>query len=434
MNSWKTITMGELIDKGEASLQTGPFGTQFKASEYVESGIPMVNVKNIGYGDIRTGSLDYLDEKTAYRLRAHRLKTGDIVFGRKGSADRHVLIGPAANGWVQGSDCIRLRLKSEQITPRFLSYYFCTSGHKYWMEAVCAFGATMSTLNQGIVRRIALRVPRVEIQNKIAAVLSSYDQLIESNNRQIALLEKLAEEIYREWFIRLRFPGHEKVKVVKGVPHDWDVLPFSRLVNVNPTERIDKSEEIPFVGMDNLSVTSMFFTSKETRKGGQGAKFRNRDVLFPRITPSVENGKRGFVMTLAEGQIGFGSTEFIVLREKIIGSEHIYFLTCSADFRKHAELSMTGASGRQRVQEECFSFFLVKTPPPELRQRFSEIVRPHFTQIHLLSREIEHLTKTRDLLLPRLISGKLSVENLDIHFPPGMAEEVNAEPAASTHA
>jgi len=149
---------------------------------------------------------------------------------------------------------------------------------------------------------------------------------------------------------------------------------------------------------------------------------------------SVENGKRGFVMTLEDGQVGFGSTEFIVLREKTLGPEHIYFLTCSADFRKHAELSMTGASGRQRVQEECFSFFLVKTPPPEIREQFREIVRPHFLQIHLLSRQIDCLTRARDLLLPWLISGRLSVENLDIQLPPAMSAEFNAKPAIAAHA
>src|SRR4051794_34018062 len=106
MSSWKRITIGELIDKAEASLQTGPFGTQLKASEYVESGIPVINVKNIGYGDVRGKDLDFVGEKTAYRLRAHQLKTGDIVFGRKGSADRHALIRPNSDGWIQGSDCM----------------------------------------------------------------------------------------------------------------------------------------------------------------------------------------------------------------------------------------------------------------------------------------------------------------------------------------
>ena len=128
-------------------------------------------------------------------------------------------------------------------------------------------------------------------------------------------------------------------------------------------------------------------------------------------------------MTLPPNLVGVGSTEFIVLREKLIGPEHIYFLSCSSGFRKHAELSMTGASGRQRVQEQCFSFFLVKTPPEELRDRFVATVRPCFDKIRILSAQIEQLTQSRDLLLPRLIAGKLSVENLEIQFPPSMEEE-----------
>ena len=116
-----------------------------------------------------------------------------------------------------------------------------------------------------------LQVPDLTVQRKIAAILSAYDELIETNKQRIALLEKLAEEIYREWFVRLRFPGHENVKVVKGVPQGWEVLPFSELTDVNPSERIDKSEEIPFVGMEDLSLNSMFFCAerKEERRTGR---------------------------------------------------------------------------------------------------------------------------------------------------------------------
>lgn len=289
-----------------------------------------------------------------------------------------------------------------------------------------AGGAATPIVNKSTFSSIKLLVPEFDIQRKIAAILSAYDELIQNNQRRIALLEQMAVEIYREWFVRLRFPGYEEVKVIKGVPAGWDVLPFSAIVNINPSERLDKSEEVPFVGMEDLSLSSMFFAVKEHRKNPSGSKFRNRDVLFPRITPSVENGKRGVVMTLADDQVGCGSTEFIVMREKTLGPEHIYFLTCSAEFRTHAELSMTGASGRQRVQEDCFSFFLVKTPPADVRQRFAEVVSPHFLQIQLLALRNENLIRSRDLLLPRLISGKFSVENLDIQFPPGMAEAANA--------
>ena len=131
----------------------------------------------------------------------------------------------------------------------------------------------------------------------------------------------------------------------------------------------------------------------------------------------------GLVLTLADGEVAQGSTEFIVLREKVLTAEHIYFLSVSEGFRTNAELSMTGASGRQRVQEQCFTQFLVKTPPPDLREKFTSVVRPMVSQIHILSTQCEALRQTRDLLLPRLISGKLSVEHLDIQLPPGMAAE-----------
>jgi type I restriction enzyme S subunit len=156
-----------------------------------------------------------------------------------------------------------------------------------WIEGQ-AIGATMPNLNTNILRRIPVTFPvDASTQKKIAAILAAYDELIENSTRRVSLLERLAEEIYREWFVRLRFPGHDNVRIAKGVPDGWDVVPFSKLVNINPFERVDKGEELPFVGMEDLSVSSMFFTSTETRKGGKGAKFRNCDVLFPRITPSV---------------------------------------------------------------------------------------------------------------------------------------------------
>jgi type I restriction enzyme S subunit len=418
-----TIVVGELMKSGEASLQTGPFGTQLKASDYVEEGVPVINVRNIGHGRIRDEKLEYLNERMADKLHAHRLRRGDIVFGRKGAVDRHLLVDETTEGWIQGSDCLRLRIESQRVFPPFVSFYFDTKGHKDWMDALCSFGATMTSLNQDIVSRITLPFPSYAAQKKIAAVLSAYDELMENNRRRIALLEKLAEEIYREWFVRLRFPGHENVKLVKGVPEGWTVRPFPEVVDINPTERIDKEEERPFVAMEQLSLTSLYFTHNERRKGHVGPKFRNWDVLFPRITPSVENGKRGLVLTLTDGEVAQGSTEFIVFREKVLTAEHIYFLSVSEGFRTNAELSMTGASGRQRVQEQCFTQFLVKTPPPALREKFTSVVRPMVSQIHLLSTQSEALQRTRDLLLPRLISGKLSVEELDIQFPPGMAAE-----------
>jgi type I restriction enzyme, S subunit len=127
---------------------------------------------------------------------------------------------------------------------------------------------------------------------------------------------------------------------------------------------------------------------------------------------------------LDDGQVAIGSTEFIVMREKILTSEYIYFLTCLPEFRKHAEQSMIGASGRQRVQEGCFDCFLVKTPSKDLMNHFSSTVKPLFLKIKASFDANKLLKKTRDRLLTRLISGKLSVEDLDIQFPPSMIESM----------
>ena len=109
-NSVPMITVRELIERGEADIQTGPFGTQLKASEYVESGTPVINVRNVGFGNMRNADLEFITEAKAEELKAHQLQKGDIVFGRKGAVERHALIANEQHGWVQGSDCLRLRL------------------------------------------------------------------------------------------------------------------------------------------------------------------------------------------------------------------------------------------------------------------------------------------------------------------------------------
>jgi len=434
MKGWSTNTIGQLCDVGGGKVKTGPFGSQLHESDYSETGTPFVMPQDILDGRINEARVARVSEAHVDRLHKHKLSKGDIIYGRRGDIGRQALIRDENIGWLCGSGCIRITLGGSTVTPEFLHRHLQMPEIIHWVEGQ-AIGATMPNLNMKILRRVPVTYPLDrETQNKIVAILSAYDKSIEINKRRIALLEKMAEEIYREWFVRLRFPGYEKVKSIRGVPEGWKILPFSEIVNINPLERIDRSEEIPFVAMEDLTLTSMFFFSKQMRKGGSGSKFRNRDVLFPRITPSVENGKRGFVMGLSDGQVGLGSTEFIVMREKIIGAEHIYFLTCSSDFRMNAELSMVGASGRQRVHEHCFLSFLVKTPPLLVRKMFSEVVNPLFSQIHYLSSCIDRLKKSRDLLLPRLISGKLSVQNLDIQFPPGMAAEMEARPIKTAHA
>ena len=427
---WQQFRIKDIACNKGYGLVDGPFGSNLPGAAYTEEGVPIVRGVNLSLGKERFKDFDYVfvSEDTASKLRRSLCEPDDVVFTKKGTLGQTGIIprNSKYRKFLLSSNQMKLSVNTEIAYPLYV-YYFVSSPHSQRRIKADAMTTGVPKINLTYLRNFQIPLPLLEVQKKIAAILSAYDDLIENNKRRIALLEKMAEEIYREWFVRMRFPGHEKAKVVKGVPEGWELRPFSEVVEINPPETIDKDEEKPFVGMEDLSLTSMFFVSKESRKGSSGSKFRNRDVLFPRITPSVENGKRGFVMTLRDDQVAFGSTEFIVMREKIIGPEHIYFITCSSGFRKHAELSMVGASGRQRVQENCFTFFLVKTPLLEVRTKFSELMGTMFSKIHLLSRQTTALSVSRDLLLPRLISGKLCVEDLDIHFPPSMHEQTTAE-------
>lgn len=429
MSKWPIIKIAELVDQNEADLQTGPFGTQLKASDYVETGIPVINVRNIGFGKIREEKLEYLGEKMADKLSVHKLVKDDIVFGRKGAVDRHALIDSKSEGWIQGSDCLRLRLKTNRVSNRYLSFYFCTSGHKYWMEAVCSFGATMSSLNQGIVKRINVPLPPIKIQDKIAAILSAYDDLIENNKRRIVLLEKMAEEIYREWFVRMRFPGHEKATFVKGVPSAWRVAELRELAKVNSSSigRINKPDTIHYI--DIRSVTTNRINGIRTLPFNEAPGRAKRIVKHGDIIwSSVRPGNRAYCLIYNPPKNLIVSTGFAVISP--LENTPFTFLNFALTSDVFVDQMTTVAKGAAYPATSFDDFEKAKllVPDEDLLTEFHRICEPFFHKKHLLSRQNEALSNLRDLLLPRLISGKLSVEDLDIQFPPSMQNE--AAPAA----
>lgn len=197
------MNVGDLVEAGYAEIKTGPFGTQLRASDYVESGRPVLNVRNLGFGDVRPQGLVYVDEETAARLSAHLLQVDDIVFGRKGAVERHAIINTEYDGAMQGSDCIRLRVTPDSPMPaRFITFALRTQEHQAWIQSFCSHGATMASLNQEIVRQIPLPEIDDEHQELAIAVLQSIDELIENNWRRVKVLEDMARSIYREWFVK----------------------------------------------------------------------------------------------------------------------------------------------------------------------------------------------------------------------------------------
>ena len=414
MADWHTTTLGEVCDEVGGILQTGPFGSQLHESDYSEDGIPVVMPKDIIEGRISTDTVARVSPEHVERLSRHKLDVGDIVYGRRGDIGRQALIRPDQKGWLCGSGCFRLSLGDSVLDPLFLHYYLRQDRVVRWISNQ-AVGATLPNLNTEILRSVPVSFPPLRIQRRIAGILSAYDELIENSQRRIRLLETMARSLYREWFVHFRFPGHAdhpRVASALGeIPAGWEVKRVPECVHINPRVTVPRDGEKPFVPMGCLSNDSMLITDIESRAGNNGAKFQNGDTLFSRITPCLENGKTGFVQFLPDNTaVACGSTEFIVLRSHTLTPEFVYCLARSDEFRGVAIKSMSGATGRQRVQEQCFNDFQIIHPSRALLDQFSAIVAPSFRLIYKLHLQIQNLRQTRDLLLPRLLAGQIIVE------------------------
>lgn len=198
--------------KYAAVVKTGPFGTQLSASEYSDEGIPVINVKNIGYGTIIEDDLDYVPDEVCQRLAQHQLQLGDIVFGRKGAVDKHAIITESQIGWVQGSDCIRVRIYGD-IDSRYLNYLFDTV---YFAEYVLlyAVGTTMASINSDILTNSKILVPPITEQRGIADFLDSkcrtLFEIIENKQSQLATLQQHKKSLIYEYVT-----GKKRVKEVQ---------------------------------------------------------------------------------------------------------------------------------------------------------------------------------------------------------------------------
>jgi type I restriction enzyme S subunit len=191
-------------------------------------------------------------------------------------------------------------------------------------------------------------------------------------------------------------------------------VPLPEIIDVNPARTLKKGQIAPYLEMKNMPENSARALDWYDREFGSGMKFINGDTLMARITPCLENGKGAFVDFLEDGQVGWGSTEYIVFRAKeILPLEYSYFLSRTKDLRSHAIVNMTGSSGRQRVPASIFDSYLIVKPSMEVAKCFGMISDPIMQKIKKNDEETRTLASLRDTLLPKLISGELRVPDAE---------------------
>lgn len=193
------------------------------------------------------------------------------------------------------------------------------------------------------------------------------------------------------------------------------MLPLDEAYEINPSRKLKKGEVAPYLDMASVGTQGHVVSGVLDREIGSGTKFINGDTLLARITPCLENGKSAFVDFLADDQTGWGSTEFVVLRPKEpLPPYHGYLLARHPAFREHAIQSMSGTSGRQRVQNDVLGRYLVAVPEQDVAAAFSSVVEAIQSKIAANHEEAQTLTHLRDTLLPRLISGQLRLPEAEV--------------------
>jgi len=373
-------------------------------------GYPLVRTPNIGRGRLIYDGMHRVCEDV-YNARNARAvpQENDLIFAREATAGNVAIIQKDEKVCL-GQRTVLIRPNSKLVDPNFLAYFLLAPKQQYNLLST-ANGATVAHVNMPTIRNLKLELPEFSIQKRIATILSRYDTLIENYQKQIKLLEEAAQRLYKEWFVDLRFPGYEKVKVVDGVPEGWERKKLGEIIELDPKVPLAKERVKQFVPMQALSVNSMVMdqTQFSLTTSNSGSKFQNGDTLLARITPCLENGKTAYVNCIESNEGGIGSTEYIVMRSLCYSKYMVYLLARSYKFREYAIKCMSGSDGRQRVQKDKLSLYMICVPKKNLIAKFDCFAKPIFAKIKNLSSQIRNLTESRDRLLVKLMSGEVEV-------------------------
>ena len=304
----------------------------------------------------------------------------------------------------------RMRPITNRVFPEYIGYYMRLPSFRGEFRAFSTMTTRASLRNEDLLG-LEVELPPIEIQKQIAEILTTYDDLIENNQKQIKLLEEAAQRLYKEWFVDLRFPGHENTKIVDGVPEGWNWCKLEDAIQLDPKVTLAKERMKQFVPMSALNTSSMVLDESQFTEttSNSGSKFQNGDTLLARITPCLENGKTAYVSGLKSDEGAVGSTEYIVMRAKTINSYMVYLLARTDDFRQSAINSMSGSDGRQRVKSDKLKMLDYLHPTSELVEKFENVEEPIFEKIYRLSKQMQQAKQARDLLLPKLMSGEVEV-------------------------
>ena len=441
--SWEVLALGEAAARGGGNVQTGPFGSQLHASDYVDVGVPSVMPLNIGDNRIVSSGIARISEANAERLSRYRLRTGDIVYSRRGDVERRALVRAENDGWLCGTGCLRVRFGEGHVLPEYAAHYLAHSAVKAWIVKH-AVGATMPNLNTGILAALPFVLPPIGEQRAIAGALGSLDDKIELNRRMNTTLEGMAQAIFRDWFVdfgparRKQAGVNDPVEIMgrllpdpiraqaladlfpanlgdNGLPEGWQERPIGELAeivggstpNTKSPEFWDSGAHAWATPKDLSKLDGLFLFETDRQITDAGLK-RIGSGLSPKGTVLLSSRAPIGYLAIAETPVAVNQG-FIALRPTDDMPTAYALFWC----RQNIDTIKANANGStfQEISKKNFRPLTAKMPKANLLQAFTGVVDPLLAKIRQNLTTNQKLVETRDFLLPKLMSGEIRVSS-----------------------
>jgi type I restriction enzyme, S subunit len=430
MIEWQARTVAELQRDEIILVEDGNHGEYRPLKhEFVSEGVPFLRPPDLVGGSVDFSNTDRINDVAFARVRKGIGAPGDILLSHRATVGRMAKVPDDGPTFVTNPGITFYRVLDRKVlNPDFLYYWMQTAQFMDQVWAVAGGSDTFPYASLTEQRKLNIHFPDITVQHEIGRVLRLLDDKIELNRRMSATLEEMARALYRSWFVDFdpvharalgQPPAHMDPITAAlfpdsfdpdGLPQGWEPGCLDDLIDFNPKERLPKGTQAPYLEMKALPTSGMFADAPYMRDFTSGTKFREHDTLLARITPCLENGKTAVVDDLLGAEIGWGSTEYIVMRAKQgISPALPYCVARDPGFRAEAIQTMTGSSGRQRADAKRIAELNAAIAPASIQVAFNEIVSPMFGRILAAGQESRTLATLRDTLLPRLMSGDLRI-------------------------
>lgn len=365
---------------------------------------PYIRARDIKDGKIKADNLAYIEDSVQSKIKKYIINSGDIAITIVGASVGDVGFAlDEVNGFNLTENAVRLTEFRDMVDSRFLSHLLYQKQYHDYMQLI-AGAAAQPKLGIYKIQRIKVQLPDITVQNRIADILSAYDELIENNNKRIKILEQMAENLYKEWFVRFRFPGHETAGFENGIPKGWALSTECNSIIPKGWHYGEFGELGKFVRGKNITSAEMIEGEVPVISAGlEPSGYHNEaNVRGKSLTISASGANAGY-MKYNLDDIWAADCSYYQ------SEKYLWFAYSTLKFLQPVISNLQCGAAQPHVHPKQINRLSVIIPSADMIHKYCNAVECSFEEIKMLKKKNDNLTRQRDLLLPRLMSGKLEV-------------------------